>query len=194
MLVKKRLSEGNDRVGICVSDRSNGSLLGVTAGVAGRSNDNFFTDSPVKNGTVLHSAKSDAGSTNLCSRGDISPSDFSFDTVQFELTVVDADDLVSEDRHIGVILGAPHSDGKLRGVAILFSTGLHVATLHEDVVSVEGSVMVGISVRREDQRTFNSYKGEFGTDINIEEKMLSLGDADSFTVTRCEVTAPSLRV
>jgi len=54
--------------------------------------------------------------------------------------------------------------------------------------------MVGISVRREDQRTFNSYKGEFGTDINIEEKMLSLGDADSFTVTRCEVTAPSLRV
>jgi len=88
--------------------------------------------------------------------------------MHLEDAVVDADDLVAKDGQVWAVFGAVHSDGQLRGVAVLLSAHFHVAALNKDVVGVESSLVVRIVIGREDQRAFHVEEGENGGAVDIE--------------------------
>lgn len=75
----------------------------------------------------------------------------------------DTNTFLSVDWHRWVILFAIHGDGEFGGVRVLFGTDLHCAVVDHDVSSIESSMMVWISIRREDNRaTVNLNKLELG--------------------------------
>ena len=89
---------------------------------------------------------------------------------------------------------AVHGDVKLGGVSVLFSSDLQVATLHQNVVGVECSHVVGVSIRREDQRSLYAEEGKNGCAVYIHEEMQTLRNADSFSCLRRQVVAPGLSI
>ena len=75
----------------------------------------------------------------------------------------DTDAFLTIDWHRWVILFAIHGDCEFRGVRVLLGTDLHCAVVDHDVSSIESSMMVRISIRREDNRaTINLNKLELG--------------------------------
>jgi len=130
-------------------------LLGVTTREGSGSNDDVFTDLPVKFVLSGSIGQSDRSASDFDGSVEFSPGMFALDAVHIEGAVIDSDNLVSEDGKVGVVLGAPHGDGDLGCVAVLFSSDFHVATLNEDVVGVEGSVVGGVIVRWEQKRSLN---------------------------------------
>ena len=108
---------------------------------------------------------------------------------------MDTDDFVTEDRNLWIVLCAPQGNSNLRGVAVLLSADLHVTILNEDVVGIEGPVMIGVALmRREDQRALDVDERELVTLVDIKEQVLALGDLHSFSFLRWEIIAPSLRI
>jgi len=75
--------------------------------------------------------------------------------MHFECTIVETDDFIAEDWDLRVVFCAPHRDCHLRSVTVFCGTNLHVAMSDKDVVNIKGSFMVRISIRCEDERSFN---------------------------------------
>ena len=130
-------------------------MLGFTTREACGSNNDFFADLPIKLGLACSVKQSDRSACGFDSSVELSPGNGALDTVHIEGAVVDSDNLVSEDGKLGAVLGAPHGNGEFRCVAVLLSSNFHVATLDEDEVCVEGSVVVGVRVRWEQKRSLN---------------------------------------
>ena len=191
MARQKRTIESNDWVGVEVGDRLDRALLSIAARISGGSNDDVLANFPVERGSVLHVVESDRCGSCRCGCLQISPRDWSLDTMHVKSAKVDTDDLVSEDRNIRVVLRTPHRDGHLGRVAVLGSTNFHVA-FDKDVMSVKGSLVVRVSARRENQGALDIEEGELGTGIDVEEQMLTLGNLNGLALLRRQVAAPGL--
>ena len=96
-----------------VCDGLDSALLCIATQVSCGSNDNLFSDLPVKRFAILHVHESDFGSTLGSSRLEIGPGDWPVDTVHLKSTIIDTDDFVSEDRNLRIILCAPKGDSDL---------------------------------------------------------------------------------
>lgn len=185
MLADERLGESDHGLGTG-GNGSDGALLSGTGVEAGGGNDDLLSNLPVDG-----FEEGDGGGTN--GSGDIkgSPCGGSGNSVHFDLTESDTDHLVSVDGKVGIRNRGVHSDGKLGGVREVLSSSFEVSTLDHDVVSVEGSVMSGVTlVGREDDGSLNDDSVKLGSGVNINEEVLSLGDRDGLSIKRRDVTAP----
>lgn len=107
---------------------------------------------------------------------------------------VDTDDLVAEKRDLWAILGAPHGDCELGGVSLILRANLHITSFDKNVMSVKSTHMVGIRAGREDERALDIEEGKFGSLVNVEKQMLSLGNRHCFAILRRQIIAPSLGI
>jgi hypothetical protein len=89
--------------------------------------------------------------------------------MHIEGTKSDTDNLLSIDRKSRVGVFAMHGNLKLRGVREFFSSHLYITSLNDDNSSVQSSQVAGISVRSEDQTTFDNDGVELGSRVDIYE-------------------------
>jgi len=89
--------------------------------------------------------------------------------MHIEGTESDTDNLLSIDGKSRVGVFAMHGNLKLRGVREFFSSHLYIASLNDDNSSVQSSQVAGISVRSEDQTSFDNDRVELGSRVDIYE-------------------------
>ena len=89
----------------------------------------------------------------LASRGcglELSPRWSSFNAMDVDRAVAYTNAFIAVDGHGGVVLLAIHGDGQLGSVRLVFSSGLKVAMVDKDVMGIKCSLVVFVSIRRED--------------------------------------------
>ena len=183
MLVLEWRIEEIDGSGVRVPDIGDGPILSVATGDVGRGDDNLLSDLPIER-EFTDVYESEGGRAGIRCRLELGPGVRPLDTVHLESAIVDTDHLVAEDGQIWIVLRAVHRDGELRSVAMLLRADLHVASLDENIVAVERSLVLWVGLWGKDQAALDIDERELGRAVDIDEKVEALGDVDGLTLLR----------
>jgi hypothetical protein len=159
----------------------------VTVCEIGRSNDNYFTDSPVESSDIFE-INCDGFIALLSSCRQLCPSDSSGFALNINGPIVDRETFVTDSWELGVDRVSVHRNCDFASDGCVLCTNDDFTFLDDDIVSFE----VDVHVVGEDDCSFLDDDSVQNTNVgDIDDENLSVGYVDEITSDRCEITTPS---
>lgn len=153
----------------------------------GRSNDNYFIDSPVESSYILE-INCDGFITLISSCRQLCPGDSSGFALNIDGSIVNRETFVTDSWELGVDRVSVHRNCDFASDGCVLCTNDDFTFLDDDIVSFE----VDVHIVGEDDCSFLDDDSIQNTDIgDINDENLSIVYVDEITSDRREITTPS---